>query len=72
MKKPIIREIARNKGISVRNLSKIELVRRIQKAEDVSDCFATIRVRECSFMNCVWRHDCSILHFKSCTLTGGV
>ena len=69
MNKPAIRKIARNKGISARNLSKIELVRLIQKAEGFRDCFATFLVRECSTIKCAWRHDCSILHFKSCTLT---
>ena len=68
MKSSSIREIAKKKGIAVRNLGKIQLVRCIQKADGVRDCFATLSVRECSLIDCLWRNDCSILHFKSCSL----
>lgn len=71
MKLPAIREIAKKKGISVRNLGKIQLVRRIQSAEGACDCFATLRIRECGILDCIWRHDCSILHFRSCSFTTG-
>ena len=53
-----IREIAKQNGVNVGRLNKIELIRAIQRAEGNNDCFATPYVRECNQMNCLWRKDC--------------
>lgn len=58
MKIQDIREIAKQNRVRVGRLSKIELIRAIQKTEGNNDCFATPYARECNQMNCLWREDC--------------
>jgi hypothetical protein len=53
-----IKEIAIKKGVNAGKMSRIELIRAIQRAEGNSDCFATVHVNECNQINCLWRVDC--------------
>jgi hypothetical protein len=58
MKMQDIRAIAKNNGVRPGKLSKIEIIRSIQKTEGNNDCFATAYVSECNQMSCLWREDC--------------
>lgn len=54
-----IRKIAKDRGLKVDSrISKINLVRMIQRSEGYNDCFATEHVKTCGQMNCLWREDC--------------
>lgn len=55
---PEIRAVAKGLGIKPGNLSKMELVRTIQKTEGNFDCFATATAGKCDQMGCQWRDDC--------------
>ena len=58
MKLQEIKEIAKKKGIKAGKMSKVELIRTIQRAEGNNACFATSYVRDCNQINCLWREDC--------------
>jgi hypothetical protein len=58
MKLQEIKEIAKKYAIKAGKMSKLELIRTIQRAEGNNDCFATSYVRECNQINCLWREDC--------------
>jgi hypothetical protein len=60
MKIQAIRTLAKEKGIKVGRLNKIELIRSFQQAEGNNDCFAKTYVQECNQLNCLWREDCLI------------
>ncbi len=53
-----IREIAARKGVNPGDMSRILLIRAIQRAEGYADCFATMHVNECNQTDCLWRVDC--------------
>ena len=53
-----IREIAKNCGLKPGRLTKIDLVRQIQKAEGNFDCFATALDGVCDQTGCLWREEC--------------
>ncbi len=53
-----IRRIATGLGIKAAKLSKVDLVRAIQRAEGNFDCFATAYAGECDQHDCSWRSDC--------------
>lgn len=59
-----IRTVARGMGIRPGNLSKVALVRTIQRQEGNFDCFATAYDGICDQSNCTWRHDCFALAKK--------
>jgi hypothetical protein len=59
-----IRNIAKDYGIAASKLSKVDLVRKIQLAQNHFDCFATALHGECDQMECMWREDCLILPKK--------
>jgi hypothetical protein len=58
MKMQEIREIAKNTGIKAGKMSKMELIRSIQRAEGNNDCFAGDNASGCEQLNCLWREDC--------------
>ena len=53
-----IRRLARNQGLMPKKLSKLDLVRQIQRNEGNFDCFATAYDGECDQYACLWRKDC--------------
>ncbi len=53
-----VKEIAKQKGVVLGKMGRIDLIRAIQRAEGNSDCFATTHVNECNQVNCLWRVDC--------------
>jgi hypothetical protein len=53
-----IRQIARQHGVKPGKLSKIEMVREIQRAEGNFDCFGTANNSDCDQFDCLWRKDC--------------
>jgi hypothetical protein len=54
-----IREIAKTKGVIIRNMRKKEtLIRAIQWAEGNFDCFGTATSGVCDQAGCFWRTDC--------------
>jgi len=54
----IIRAKAKTLGLKTGRISKIELVRSIQRAEDNFDCFATAFNGVCDQEDCMWREEC--------------
>jgi len=53
-----IRTIAIEKGIKPGKLSKSDLIRTIQRAEGLFDCYATAYQGVCDQLSCAWREDC--------------
>ena len=58
MKMQEIREIAKEKSVRAGEMSKIELIRAIQRAEGNNDCFAGKNVIGRDQVDCLWREDC--------------
>lgn len=59
MKMQEIRKIAKDRGLKADSrISKINLIRMIQRSEGYNDCFATELVDTCGQLNCLWREDC--------------
>lgn len=50
--------IARAKNIIIRNHSKANIIRAIQRVEGNYDCFGTDKATQCEQKNCLWREDC--------------
>ncbi len=59
MKIQEIRRIAKGMGINSFGATKIDLIRRIQRTEGNSDCYATPSVSTCGQSGCAWRDDCA-------------
>lgn len=55
--------IAKRYGLEAGGLSKVDLIKSIQRQEHNYDCFATADQGECNQANCCWRQDC----FESAT-----
>lgn len=53
-----VRRMAKLQGIDPGMLSKVELIRSIQKVEGNFDCFATAYNGVCDQTGCSWREDC--------------
>jgi hypothetical protein len=53
-----IRTIAIQKGIKPGKLNKTDLIRTIQRAEGLFDCYATAYQGICDQLVCAWREDC--------------
>ncbi len=60
-----IRELARDLGLKTGRISKIELVRAIQRQQGHFDCFATAYDEACDQLQCLWREECFV-QAKSC------
>jgi len=52
-----IKKIAKAKGLIFHNAGKTTIIRSIQRAEGLNDCFATSRAKECE-ENCFWKKEC--------------
>ena len=53
-----IRRIAGKYGINPAGMEKVDLIRAIQRAEGVSDCFGCADSEECDEEGCLWREEC--------------
>ncbi len=53
-----IRRIARQYGINPAGMQKADVIRAIQRAEGVEDCFGSAAPEECDEENCLWREEC--------------
>lgn len=53
-----IKEIAKEHGLKVSGIKKVDLIKKIQIAEGNFDCFATAYAGTCDQMGCLWREDC--------------
>jgi hypothetical protein len=62
-----IREIAKVRGIKPAKLTKVNLIKEIQRTEGNFDCFASAEAGECDQVNCLWRDDCLTLAKKTQT-----
>lgn len=60
-----IREIAKEHGIKSGKMTKLNLIREIQRTEGNFDCFATPGAADCDQVNCLWREDCLTMSKKS-------
>ncbi|UCE89908.1 MAG: SAP domain-containing protein [Pseudomonadota bacterium] len=60
-----IRDVARGRGMKTGRLTKVELVREIQRTEGNADCFATVSSDTCQQIACLWRDDCQALDKKT-------
>ncbi len=58
MKMQDIRSIAKERGLKVGKMNKVDIIRTIQRAEENADCFGTEHVNICGQTNCLWREDC--------------
>jgi len=59
-----IREIARDRGVRSGRMTKLQLVREIQKDEGNFACFGTASAGICDQTSCLWRPDCLSLSVK--------
>ena len=50
-----IRDVARGRGMKTGRLTKVELVREIQRTEGNAECFATASSGTCEQLACLWR-----------------
>lgn len=53
-----VRSIAKAHGIKASKLSKVALIRQIQRSEGNFDCFASDAQQQCDQTQCLWRSDC--------------
>jgi hypothetical protein len=54
-----IKSIAKDRGVKVGSMKKVELVQAIQRAEGNEACFGTGRSAECGQATCLWKDDCN-------------
>ncbi len=59
MKMQEIKEVAKQRGMSVGKMNKCDSIRAIQKAEGNPSCYNTSKSSECGQTNCLWREDCT-------------
>lgn len=53
-----IKGIVRKQGINTGKMKKDEIIRAIQRAEGIFDCFGTAVSGHWSQSDCLWREDC--------------
>jgi hypothetical protein len=53
-----IKEIARQRDLTVGKMNKSDSIRAIQEKEGNFPCFKTDKADECGQANCLWREDC--------------
>ena len=58
MKMQAVRALAKEKGVKIGSLSKIEAIRAIQTAEGNFDCFARAGEGYCDQHVCLFREEC--------------
>ena len=56
--------IAKEKHVIVRNHSKDNIIRAIQRAEGNDACFGTDKVGQCKQRDCLWREDCLVANLN--------
>lgn len=61
----IIRAKAKTLGLKTGRISKINLVRNIQRSEGNFDCFATAFDGVCEQKDCMWQEECFVSAKKS-------
>lgn len=60
-----IRQVAREKGVNTFGMTKVDIIRSVQRSENTFDCFGTERVEHCNEQGCLWREDCMSLNNKT-------
>lgn len=55
-----VRQIAKARAVKSARLSKAELIRNIQRAEDNFDCYGSNYDGTCDQTECSWREDCLV------------
>jgi len=60
-----IRELAKEKGARISNMTKVDAVRMIQLTEGNFDCFAKADAGDCDQGGCLFREDCIKIASKS-------
>jgi hypothetical protein len=58
MKLDDVKKIAKDQGIPIRNMKKVDLIRAIQRNEGNSDCYNSESSDTCGQFSCLWRDDC--------------
>jgi len=58
MKLQGIKDIAKQKGVSLGKMNKRDSIRAIQASEGNGPCFGNGRAGECGQADCLWREDC--------------
>lgn len=58
MKLEAVKQIAKNRGLQVRNMKKAEIIRAIQQDEGNNPCYNTGSSATCGQENCLWKDDC--------------
>jgi len=53
-----IRKLAAKFGIEPAGMEKADLVRAIQRAEGLDECFGLASAEDCDEESCMWREDC--------------
>lgn len=53
-----VRKIAKKMEINTYGMSKVVIIRTVQRWENNIPCFATERVETCNEYTCLWRDDC--------------
>lgn len=53
-----IRQLAKTLQVETGQLSKTDLIKKIQLAEGNFDCYGSASSGECDQVDCVWRDDC--------------
>lgn len=53
-----IRQLAKTLKVDTNQLSKTELIRKIQSTEGNFDCYGSASTGECDQLECAWRDDC--------------
>ncbi|MFK5894710.1 MAG: SAP domain-containing protein [Pseudomonadota bacterium] len=54
-----IRIVAKQRGIKSGKLTKLALIRLVQKGEGNNECYASTQSSTCGQVSCLWREDCS-------------
>ncbi len=58
MKLADVKKIAKDRGLNVRNMKKVDIIRTIQQDEGNRDCYNTESAESCGQDSCLWRDDC--------------
>ena len=53
-----VRKMAKDLGVETARMTKADVIRAIQRAENNIDCYATGRVNDCYENLCLWKNEC--------------
>lgn len=59
MKLEAVKQIAKQRGLQLKNMKKADLIRSIQQDEGNSPCYNTDTSGTCGQECCLWRDDCN-------------